>query len=63
MNKQFLQRPSDLAYMTNRHISTIYRWIKEGLLPKPLYIGNRLLGWKAETIESWLSEMESNQRK
>lgn len=64
MNKQFLQRPSDLAYLTNRHISTIYRWIKEGLLPKPLYMdGNRLLGWKAETIEAWLAEMEVCQTK
>ncbi|HGZ7313013.1 TPA: helix-turn-helix transcriptional regulator [Vibrio parahaemolyticus] len=58
MNQHHIQRPSDLAYLTNRHISTIYRWINEGILPKPLYAQNRILGWRYETIEAWLTSLE-----
>ncbi|EOX4958852.1 helix-turn-helix transcriptional regulator [Vibrio alginolyticus] len=57
-----MQKPTDIAYLTNRHVSTIYRWINEGLLPRPLYAGNRILGWRHETIEAWLSSLEETNK-
>ncbi|EKY4214368.1 AlpA family phage regulatory protein [Vibrio alginolyticus] len=62
MYRQHMQKPTDIAYLTNRHVSTIYRWINEGLLPRPLYAGNRILGWRHETIEAWLSSLEETNK-
>ncbi|MFG0888092.1 helix-turn-helix transcriptional regulator [Vibrio sp. CJQ_6] len=35
---------------------TVWRWRKEGRLPAACAISPRVVGWKRETIESWLEE-------
>ena len=34
---------------------TIWRWVKDGLIPEPIYIGNRPL-WHKSTVEKFLSK-------
>lgn len=38
--------------------STIYRWMKEDRFPSPIQLGSRSIGWKASTIELWISSRE-----
>lgn len=37
---------------------SLYRWIKAGILPRPIRIGHLATGWKTSTIEAWLSQRE-----
>ena len=38
--------------------STIYQMMASGEFPKPLKIGRRAVGWRAEDIEKWLDNMQ-----
>ena len=40
---------------------TIYRWVKRGLFPKPLYPAPRVPRWRSDEIEDWLERL-SNKR-
>jgi prophage regulatory protein len=43
--------------------SSIYRFISKGLFPKPIYIGERAVGWNDLEIEEWLaSKIEKSRR-
>ena len=34
--------------------STILRWRKDNLIPQPVKVGRRILGWNAEKFDEWL---------
>jgi prophage regulatory protein len=34
--------------------STIYKYIKEGLFPKPISLGSRSVGWIQREVEEWI---------
>ena len=36
--------------------ATLYRWIKEGRLPRPRQISTRTTGWPAAELHSWMRE-------
>ena len=38
--------------------ATIYRWIKEGIFPKPVRLGPNMVRWKASDIEAWMMQKE-----
>lgn len=47
----------EMARLLNRAPKTIWRlWAKDGVLPKPLMINGRTLGWKESTYTAWLAE-------
>ncbi len=54
MNK-LLRLPQVREY-TGLATSTIYDHIKKGLLPAPIHIGPRAVGWKLSDLEKWLEE-------
>lgn len=54
-NKKFI-RINELATYLNISKVTVWRWRKEGRLPAACAISPRVVGWKRETIESWLDE-------
>lgn len=49
---------SNLCEMLNRKRCAVYRWEKEGKLPKAVKMGKRTLGWKATDIARWLEEQK-----
>ncbi|HCM1364855.1 TPA: helix-turn-helix domain-containing protein [Vibrio parahaemolyticus] len=61
MNDKKLIRINELATYLNISKVTLWRWRKEGRLPAACAISPRVVGWKRETIESWLDEQANNQ--
>ncbi len=47
-------RANELSGALGISPSTIYRWRKAGLLPEPLSLGPRVIGWKLKDINNWL---------
>lgn len=55
LNEQNYFRPAELAEYLRVGKSTIYRWIKEDLFPKPdLVLGRKCTLWRRSTIEAHL---------
>lgn len=46
----------ELSRLLNKHPKTIWRMWKDGVLPRPLMINGRTLGWKESTYSAWLAE-------
>ncbi|MDW3122122.1 helix-turn-helix domain-containing protein [Vibrio sp. 1974] len=61
MNDKKFIRINELATYLNISKVTVWRWRKEGRLPAARAISPRVVGWKRETIESWLDEHANNQ--
>lgn len=40
--------------------SSIYQMMASGDFPKPLKIGRRAVGWRAEDIENWLNNLQEH---
>ena len=34
--------------------STLYKWMKKGLFPKPVVLGIRSVGWRSSDVTAWL---------
>jgi prophage regulatory protein len=46
---------NELAQLLNKSKVTIWRyWAKEKILPAPIQINGRCLGWKQSVITDWL---------
>lgn len=39
-------------------VATIWRWAREGTMPKPIKIGPNCTRWKLDEIEKWEAERE-----
>jgi predicted DNA-binding transcriptional regulator AlpA len=46
---------SDLSKKLNASLRSISRWVSEGLVPPPRYIGRRPL-WPEAEIDQWINE-------
>jgi predicted DNA-binding transcriptional regulator AlpA len=49
-----LYRPGRLAQLLDVHLSTLWRWQRDGVLPRPVQIGPYVRGWTREQIEHLL---------
>ncbi|PSV03679.1 AlpA family transcriptional regulator [Photobacterium leiognathi subsp. mandapamensis] len=58
MNKIITQ--NDLCDLTGKGRITIWRWIKEGILPEPMRINGVVLGWDNEIINTWFKSLYSS---
>ncbi|RZD21563.1 AlpA family phage regulatory protein [Pseudoalteromonas sp. MEBiC 03485] len=38
--------------------STIWRWCRSGVFPKPVQLGPRAIGWRYEDVQEWLDSRE-----
>ncbi|HIF9261086.1 helix-turn-helix domain-containing protein [Photobacterium damselae subsp. damselae] len=47
---------ADVAAIVGRSPITIYRWMREGLLPPPIMVKGRVLGWRESVIDDWLEK-------
>lgn len=49
----------ELAQILNRSKKTIWRfWAKEKLIPEPLKVNGRAIGYRASTVEEILNSMQ-----
>ncbi len=47
----------ELANLVNKSKVTVWRWwAKDKILPEPIIINGRCLGWQSNVIEKWLDE-------
>jgi predicted DNA-binding transcriptional regulator AlpA len=58
MTNTLIIKPRELAVELGMSTTSIWRWQQKNLLPKPIYIGNKMLGWKRTTILAWLDSSE-----
>lgn len=52
--KKPIIRPNELAETLGVSLPTLWVWRKNGLLPEPIQLGPRFVGWKAEDLNEWL---------
>lgn len=56
MSETKIIRTWDLARRLGVDRSTIWRWVRNSIIPPPIQIGPQVRGWRADDIERWLSE-------
>ena len=49
-------RAQELATMLAVHRSTLWRWVHDGHLPRPVQLGPNTIAWDSREIEAWLAE-------
>ncbi|EIT7137988.1 TPA: AlpA family phage regulatory protein [Vibrio parahaemolyticus] len=47
-------RTNELSEALGISLSTLWRWRKKGIVPEPLSLGPRVVGWRMKDINSWL---------
>jgi prophage regulatory protein len=48
---------TELAVLINKSKVTIWRyWRKDKILPPPILLNGKCLGWKTSVIEQWLND-------
>ena len=58
MNEKIVYNFRDLEVCLGKSKSTLWRMIQAGQLPRPMRRGNHFLGWRKETINTWLEQCE-----
>lgn len=56
-----LVRPKDLAIQLSVGRSTLWRWVKRGVLPPPIRIGG-IAGWRYKDIEELVESARSSSK-
>jgi predicted DNA-binding transcriptional regulator AlpA len=51
---------SELADILGKHRTTIFRWVKAGVLPRPIYLTSTQPVFRRAEIEAWLEERASS---
>lgn len=55
-------RLKEVKNRTGLSCSTIYAWIKDGMFPKAVALGNKAIGWKESEISSWIETRNYKQQ-
>lgn len=53
-------RPNELAKMLGVSTVTLWSWRRQGILPEPMQLGPRFIGWTSDTLNDWLQEKSSS---
>ena len=53
-------RIKDVMKKTGLARSTIWLWVKEGKLPKPIKLSERVTVWKESDIDAWMESKIDN---
>ena len=54
---KILRRP-EVERQTQLSKASIYRQMHAGIFPKPVRLGERAVGWRADEIDKWLASRE-----
>jgi len=61
LNNQIISL-ADLANLVNKNKVTVWRWwAKDKILPKPILLNGKCLGWKSSVIEQWLDDNQGGE--
>lgn len=52
-----LRKPCVLE-LTGLSSATLYRWMSQGLFPRPVRLGPNSVGWRESAIREWLESRE-----
>ena len=53
MKSQILRR-SEVQRLTTLSKATLWRLVKAGTFPRPVKLGERAVGWKADEVLAWI---------
>ncbi|MGE6149017.1 MULTISPECIES: helix-turn-helix transcriptional regulator [Aeromonas] len=59
MNSYQIIRSNQLTLELGVSRTTLWRWCSQGILPQPVRLGPRLVGWTRSDINHWL-ELNKN---
>ncbi|MEW8022136.1 MAG: helix-turn-helix domain-containing protein [Candidatus Thiodiazotropha endolucinida] len=48
-----------VAHRYDVGVSTVWQWVKEGILPAPVKFGKRCTRWDADVLDDYDNKMES----
>lgn len=57
MNERLMRR-KEVEQVTSLSRSTIYKYMSEGIFPKPVRLGSRV-AWKESDIRDWIESREA----
>ena len=58
MQTQRILRRREVEALTGLSKPTIYRQVHAGTFPRPVKLGERAVGWRANEINEWLASRE-----
>ena len=54
---QLFIRANELSEALGISLSTLWRFRKAGLVPEPIALGPRVVGWRTSDINNWLNNL------
>lgn len=54
-------RAKQIAKDKGISVSTVWRWVQVGILPKPIKLTNRTTVWRAEDVNAAIEKLASEQ--
>ena len=55
-------RAQELATMLAVHRTTLWRWVHDGHLPRPVRLGPNTVAWDSIQIDGWLAAREGAEK-
>lgn len=56
MSELRIVRVAEAARRLGVNRSTLWRWVKDGLMPQPIHLGPAVRGWNQSDLERWIAE-------
>ena len=54
-------RAKALAKTMGVSTTTLWRWRQQGVIPQPMLIGSRVVGWDKKSIDEWIENLKQSQ--
>lgn len=59
MNDRFLSLPEVQHIAGNKSRVTIWRWVRDGIFPKPRQIGPNSIAWLESELDEWVESRKA----
>lgn len=56
-------RAAELSELLGISSTTLWRWRQQKIIPQPLALGKRIVGWQEEVIQEWLLDLKDSHLK
>jgi len=54
-----IHRPASAAEQLGISRSTLWRWVRDGYIQKPIKLGKQAVGWREETLLEYIKSREN----